>query len=266
MSLSARFDALAKRLIANRVTYALWRVDPTGIVESFLFSWRLDLLHRYRAIRREVFGDGPREGLKILDVGGGSGKVTEFISPKRNRIFVMDLRRDAFGSLGPGVHGVIGDMAHLPFRSGAVDCIVSADAVEHVPESIRVDCFREMNRVADGPVIVHCPVHQPDELFVAGELDPRFNDAHNRLFGCDEPNVREHIDSGWPTLDQFREAMPNARVLGTQNGTIWHYCLLFGRIPLMNLFVGPVYWLVLRWWIRKPPFYTALVVNRPRTG
>lgn len=256
-------DAFLKRLIANRLTYRLWRADPTGIIESILFSWRLDLLHRYRAIRKEVFEGHPAEGLKILDVGGGSGKVTEFISPERNDVFVIDLRANAIRSLEHNVHGVIGDMAHLPFRSGSVDCIVSADAVEHVPESIRVDCFHEMNRVASGPVIVHCPVHQPDEDFIAGELDPAFNDAHNRLFGEDEPNVREHIDSGWPTLDQFRKAMPEATVTGTQNGRVWHYCLLYGRIPIVNLLVGPVYWLLYQRRIRRPPFYTALVVNRP---
>ena len=51
MNILRALDNTLKGFIANRFTYRLAAADPTGLMEAILFSWRLDLLHRYRAIR-----------------------------------------------------------------------------------------------------------------------------------------------------------------------------------------------------------------------
>ena len=197
----------------------------------------------------------------ILDVGGGSGKIAEFISPVTHNLIVLDRRPDAIRGLPPGVRGVVADMLHLPIRDKSVDVGVSADAVEHVPTELRVPALLEMRRVARRRVVVHCPIQQESDGFFAADYDLRFNASHRRLFGTDEPNIREHIDSGWPTLDQLKKGLPTALTRGTQNARVWYWCLLFGRIPFVGLLVGPIYRIFLLALNDRPPYYTGIIVQ-----
>lgn len=263
-SLLARLEALdagLKRLIANRYVCRLAAIDPSGLVEAFLYSWRLDLLLRYRAIRSALPPSTRAAPVSLLDVGGGSGKIAEFIEPSAHTIFVLDRRPNAIRSLPLGLRGVIGDMAHLPIRDGGVDVVVSADAIEHVPTRIRGACLDEMRRVASSRLVIHCPIEEGRAGFLGGKYDLRFGVAHRRLFGFEEHNVEEHIACGTPTLGQIRQALPDATLRGTQNAPIWCFCLLLGRIPFIGLLVGPFYWLFLSRLNRKPPFYSGLVVD-----
>ncbi len=103
LRLMAAPDRAIKNRIANRYIYRLAHIDPTGIVEALLFSWRVDLWQRYTTIIDEIV---PRSGCRLLDVGGGSGKVGEFLDPSNHFICVLDLLKDSVRQVKSPLHGI----------------------------------------------------------------------------------------------------------------------------------------------------------------
>jgi ubiquinone/menaquinone biosynthesis C-methylase UbiE len=91
-------------------------------------------------------------GGKILDLGGGSGWVSELLTQFGYRPFTLDLssallgigqRRFAKAGLIPRF--MVGDMTTLPVASGSMDAVLVMDALHHVPDVPAV--FREAFRV-----------------------------------------------------------------------------------------------------------------------
>jgi ubiquinone/menaquinone biosynthesis C-methylase UbiE len=95
-------------------------------------------------------------GGRVLDMGSGSGWVSELLATFGFRVFTLDLslallnlgkRRFARSGLTPRF--VVGDMTTLPVATDSVDAIIIMDALHHVPAVKPV--FQEAFRVlADG--------------------------------------------------------------------------------------------------------------------
>jgi ubiquinone/menaquinone biosynthesis C-methylase UbiE len=90
-------------------------------------------------------------GGRILDLGGGSGWVSELLTRLGFRPFTLDLsssllsigtRRFARASLMPRF--LVGDMMRLPVATGSMDAVVVLDALHHVPDvrAVFLEAFR----------------------------------------------------------------------------------------------------------------------------
>lgn len=96
----------------------------------------------------EVFDAlGPLVGLRVLDVGAGTGIATRDLMSRRAKVIAVDpgpavLRRATART--PGLAAVVADGAVLPVRAGSVDLVCFAQAWHWVDESSRV---AEMHRV-----------------------------------------------------------------------------------------------------------------------
>ncbi len=84
---------------------------------------------------------GPLGGLRVLDVGAGTGIATRSLIARHASVVAIDpgrvvLRRATTRS--PGLFAVVADGAVLPVRSGAIDLVCFAQAWHWLDEACRV--------------------------------------------------------------------------------------------------------------------------------
>lgn len=95
-------------------------------------------------------------GGKILDLGGGSGWVSDLLTQFGYRAFTLDLStallgvgQQRFARKGLTARFIAADMTRLPVATGTMEAAIVMDALHHVPDVPAV--FREVFRVlADG--------------------------------------------------------------------------------------------------------------------
>lgn len=120
-----------------------------------------DYVHRCRL---RVTKHLPDAGKYLLDAGSGPIQYPEYLEYSRGYEYrvCLDISRLALEEAREriGDHGlmVLGDIAHLPFRRGALDGVVSLHAVHHIPGKEQLQAFQELQRVLQpggSAVVVH---------------------------------------------------------------------------------------------------------------
>ncbi|MBN1264761.1 MAG: class I SAM-dependent methyltransferase [Anaerolineales bacterium] len=154
-----------KRQIMDYYNSVGWKNIQDGVFHN---ASREDLrpvaqeyIHRCRMrVKRHL----PEKGEYLLDAGSGPIQYPEYLEYSRDYRYrvCLDISRLALVEAREriGDHGlmVLGDIAHLPFRKGAVDGVVSLHAVHHIPGEEQLQAFHEMWRVlkdSGAAVIVH---------------------------------------------------------------------------------------------------------------
>ncbi|HEX5068714.1 MAG TPA: class I SAM-dependent methyltransferase [Vicinamibacterales bacterium] len=91
-------------------------------------------------------------GGRVLDLGGGSGWVSELLATFGYQPFTVDLATSLltigqrrFAAKGLTARFIAADMTRLPVASGSMDAVIVMDALHHVPDIPAV--FREAARV-----------------------------------------------------------------------------------------------------------------------
>ena len=123
--------------------------ESEGPLEELPF----DQYQRYRLIADlcgSLRGDGAP--LSILDVGGRTGILRRFLPGERVELVDVD-PSDVEGL-------VLGEGQRLPFGDGAVDAVVAADTLEHVPTDRREAFVKECCRVARRWAVLAGPYQQ----------------------------------------------------------------------------------------------------------
>ncbi|GGL56502.1 class I SAM-dependent methyltransferase [Halocalculus aciditolerans] len=124
---------------------------------------------------RAGFANATRDVARVLDLAGGTGRVARELDEEA---VVLDASREMLRRAhARGLPAVLGDARFLPIRDGAVDAIVVAEALHHLPDHDRV--FRECARVL-----------RPGGVLVVRDVDPtalrgRLFVAAERAFGFD---------------------------------------------------------------------------------
>lgn len=100
-----------------------------------------DTLEDFRRLRQYVFSLIPENSEFILDVGSGGAWLAKMAakSMPQSKIISFDLSsvnvKKAVEIYPSENHfGIAGDALQPPFREGSIDCIVSSEVIEHVPE------------------------------------------------------------------------------------------------------------------------------------
>jgi len=80
-----------------------------------------------------------QKGNLILDVGSGSGRITERLSRMGAHVVALDLSETMLTETRSRVDGmvvefVVGDVQHLPFKQKVFDRVVFARAIKYVPD------------------------------------------------------------------------------------------------------------------------------------
>jgi ubiquinone/menaquinone biosynthesis C-methylase UbiE len=127
--------------------------QPDPSVFARLLEMRGAQPHQRRLRRAFLAFAGIAPGVRVLDVGCGTGVVTRDLAARvgpRGHVVGMDpsrafLREARRRTRAPGVRFRPGDGTDLPFRDGAFDVAVAVTVLLHVPSSDRV--LAEMRRV-----------------------------------------------------------------------------------------------------------------------
>ena len=101
----------------------------------------------------------PTEGA-LLDAGGGTGRVAQFMRGKANQVIVADLscKMLAEAAEKSGIEAICAPSEALPFRDGAFSRIIMVDALHHVID--QQETINELWRMlAPGGILV---IEEPD--------------------------------------------------------------------------------------------------------
>lgn len=234
------------------------RPDCFGITESILYSWRIDVFHRYSTIAKEI-NKMNNKHTSILDVGGGGGGVLGFIDSSKYSICVLDIDKKAFSNTNSDLNAIIADACNIPFKDNSFDIVTSVDSLEHVPDPLKPDYLNELKRVAKRMILLHFPANSNDGVYQGGKYDIKFNEMHKRLAGFGESNTMEHIRSGLPKIEDIQSFFPKSKIIGRQNCDVWYKYMVLERLPYISLLTGLIYLLFWKKKDDKPPYHACLV-------
>jgi hypothetical protein len=159
------------------------------------------------------------------DVGGHPGLLADHLPPGLRCRAIVDLPSC------PRPDHVCGSALALPLHSEAVDVVLSADTLEHVPD-FRV-AARELARVAKRAAVISAPWRRKPTEAVE-EMLCRW---HLQLTGMDHPWLSEHREMGLPDVDAVAEAF-QARGWHTAQfacGTLTEWTLLQTALLVVDL-------------------------------
>jgi ubiquinone/menaquinone biosynthesis C-methylase UbiE len=160
-------------------------VTPANIDGAMRYWMVIDQL-------RDVY----RPDLELLEVGSGSGGVTEFLDHPVTGVdtaFERTAER-ATRWLTP----VEASATALPFEDESFDAVLSCEMVEHLPAGDRTKALTEMFRVLrpGGRMVVTFPADE-----AARKLDSWLNRAYNKRHRKDHPWAVEHLREGVPRTE-----------------------------------------------------------------
>ncbi len=107
-------------------------------------------------------------GQSVLDVAGGTGRVSVLFREQQARVFLVDtapgmLRKAREKGLR---HLVLGESERLPYTAGTFDCVIMVDALHHVAD--QQITLQEMWRIlAPGGKLL---IEEPDLRYLAVQL------------------------------------------------------------------------------------------------
>ena len=155
-----------------------------------------DVALRYREVI-DLIAPIYRPDMHILEVGSGSGGVTDFLQvPVTGVDTAFERTADrATRFLTP----VTASADELPFGDETFDAVLCVEVLEHIPATRRKAVLAELFRVVrpGGRVVVTFPADA-----VAARLDRELNARHLRRHGTDHPWVIEHIREGVPVTEE----------------------------------------------------------------
>jgi SAM-dependent methyltransferase len=177
---------LAARLARDRSPLpAHYEITPVTFDVALRYREVIDLL-------RPVY----RPGTAILEVGSGSGGVTDFL---RTPVTGVDTAFErTLDRATPYLTPVTASADALPFGDGAFGAVLCVEMLEHVPAAQREAVLSELFRVVapGGRVVITFPADA-----TAARLDRELNERYRRRHGSDHPWVIEHIREGVPATD-----------------------------------------------------------------
>ncbi len=179
-------------------------------------SLPFDQYQRYRLVADLIDGQRGDRALEILDVGGRTGLLRQFLPA--DRIVLVDLEVSGEPEL------VLGDGSALPFRSGSFDVVAAFDTLEHVPVERRAAFVSECARVSKSWVYLAGP-YRALEVDEAEELLRAFL---AQKLGMTHRFLEEHRREGLPDRGAVEEALRGAgmRVASIGHGNLERWLAL----------------------------------------
>ncbi len=173
-------------------------MSPAELPERYdVTPWNIDGAMRYWMVIQQL-RDVYRPDLDVLEVGSGSGGVTEFLDHPVTGVDTAFERTAERAT--PNLTPVEASATELPFPDASFDAVLCCEMVEHLPHDDRAPAFAEMFRVLrpGGRMVVTFPADE-----AARRLDTWLNAAYHRRHGHDHPWAVEHLREGVPRTEEI---------------------------------------------------------------
>lgn len=184
-----------------------------------LLELPFDQFQRYAVLRECIAMFKTHQNIdrvKILDVGGYPGLISEFI--ENDDTTIADLPPSEMENY------VQADGTNLPFENESFDVVTSADALEHVEPTKRVVFIAENLRVCKDLFILICPVkNQVTDL--ADELLYQYVWSTQ---GKSFDTLKEHLGNGLPDLSFIADVFDKGKIpyISFPSGYIYHWMIM----------------------------------------
>jgi len=212
-------------------------------VYSFLFDNETWL--RIRPLRRFFRIVDPKATNRIIDVGGGTGRLE--LAIKRTDVMIYDLNNEFIRIAEENFkHTKVGTGAVIDFPDNSFDWAISVHTLEHVPKTDREKFILEMIRIASNGIYLNFPLGE-----YADRLCRNFLTALEKKGMEPNPWTIEHLETGLPHLQEIME------ILEKQDKFIFRYRVIRNfeaensywtkqrtSGPIKNYFISP--WLSIK--------------------
>lgn len=155
-----------------------------------LLELPFDQFERYKIISDLVAKLNGATNLKVLDVGGYPGLLTDFLP--HNEVTIVDILP------AEKANYVQASGESLPFPDSSFDLVCSCDTLEHVPSLKREAFLSELIRVTRNWLILCAPFADPRT-----ELAEQILYAYvQKVLFTEFTTLKEHLDNGLPDLKE----------------------------------------------------------------
>lgn len=188
-------------------------------MENSLYELPFDQFQRYKAVEEVLGIIRGNKPLKILDVGGYPGLISDFL-PK-DQTYIIDLVPCSKPNY------ILGNGTSLPFENDSFDVVTAIDTLEHVLPAKRNEFISELVRVSSKLVIIMGPffsenIHLAERIILEFSLKTLGDD-----FAESHP-LREHLLYGLPQINHLKEELNNlgCEFLIFPSGYLYHWMIL----------------------------------------
>ncbi len=160
-----------------------------------------------------------KKRLKILDIGGRSGHLKEFLQ-EDDDLYILDILKSESNEK----NYFVGDIISAPFKDRSFDVVISSDLFEHISPGNRESTLSEMQRISKNYVILGAPFYSEK----AAEAEIQINDFFRKLTGNDHPWLFEHIKNGLPSGKKLEDLLKTNgfEYLTTETNNISNWLLM----------------------------------------
>ncbi|HET8574003.1 MAG TPA: methyltransferase domain-containing protein [Edaphocola sp.] len=106
---------------------------------DYFADWEDGQQEESRRLRQHILREIPKQAKWVLDVGCGGGWLAKALCAGKQRVISTDISTKnpikAVENIPAPTHfGLVADVFALPLKENSIDCIVSSEVIEHVPD------------------------------------------------------------------------------------------------------------------------------------
>ncbi|MBI4744272.1 MAG: methyltransferase domain-containing protein [Actinobacteria bacterium] len=184
-------------------------------MDEKLYELPFDQFQRYKVTEEIVNLARNKDKMKILDVGGYPGLISDFLPD--DETYILDIIPSDKSNY------ILGDGTSLSFEDKSFDIVTSLDVYEHISPEKRDIFIKELCRVTNNLVILSAPFNER-EVKLSEQL---LYEYVLRVFG-EFPTLKQHIDYGLPDINCLMETFVENNFLPVEfpSGNLYNWLIM----------------------------------------